>query len=434
MFGITLKKILISAFFFFLSHTSFSQKELNVEDSMSFFFEEIKAVTKKHSSLWGIDLYGSMILINPQTRQVYANEVDSAHILKPKGLIFTGILPKEINIANTSINWNGKRWAMIMLPLPKNKQERILLLAHELFHKQQPVLGFELNNPDNIHLDQKEARIYLRLELEALKKAICATSSARLMKNVTAALTFRKYRHLIYKGASIKENELELNEGLAEYTGLMLSEMDKVNMKTHLVHNLNTFITHPSFVRSFAYQTTPLYGYLLHLKNIKWNDEITGKTDLTNYFISKFKIHLPSHLSEKIERISKRYNGKLVSQLEILREEKIEKIRSDYKLKFIQQPHVELNFENMNVSFDPRNVLALEDVGTVYAVIRVSDVWGILAVEKGALMNKNWDKITVTRPVKIEERKFFGEGWALELTAPYDLEKDSNGNYKLVKK
>ncbi len=59
---------------------------------------------------------------------------------------------------------------MIMLPLPENKQKRIGLLAHESFHRIQPLLGFELNNTENNHLDQRDGRMYLRLELEALKK------------------------------------------------------------------------------------------------------------------------------------------------------------------------------------------------------------------------------------------------------------------------
>lgn len=54
----------------------------------------------------------------------------------------------------------------------------------------------------------------------------------------------------------------------------------------------------------------------------------------------------------------------------------------------------------MNVSFDPRNIIPVEDKGTVYPQIRVTDNWGILEVTKGALMSPNWDKISVSSPVK----------------------------------
>ena len=65
---------------------------------------------------------------------------------------------------------------MIMLPLSENKNDRINLLAHELFHKAQSGLGFTQNNKESNHLDQKDGRIYLRLELEALTKAVLSDS------------------------------------------------------------------------------------------------------------------------------------------------------------------------------------------------------------------------------------------------------------------
>jgi hypothetical protein len=40
---------------------------------------------------------------------------------------------KKINIANTAMNWSGKRWAMIMLPLSQDKNERLGLLAMNPF-------------------------------------------------------------------------------------------------------------------------------------------------------------------------------------------------------------------------------------------------------------------------------------------------------------
>lgn len=89
----------------------------------------------------------------------------------------------------------------------------------------------------------------------------------------------------------------------------------------------------------------------------------------------------------------------------------------------------------MSVSFDPRNIMPIEDKGTIYPNIRVTDVWGILTVENGALMSQNWDKISITNPVKTEDKKIIGDGWTLELTDAYTIEKDStSGNYKLIKK
>lgn len=411
------------------------QEQHDVPDDISNYFTEIKAATKKSSELWNKDLYGAMLLIAPQTRQIFSNEADSANILKPKGNIYSGILPDNINIANTSLNWSGKRWAMIMLPLPQNKQDRINLLAHELFHTAQPSLGFTLYNPENNHLDQKDGRIYLRLELEALKKAVQSSSKKELKQHLTSALAFRKYRHQLYNGSQTTENLLELNEGIAEFTGLIVSDRNKKQTTEHFVSSIDGFLSNPTFVRSFAYQTIPIYGYLLRNQRKNWNKDITDKTDLTSYFIKAFSIGLPDSTEETMASLSESYKGKTIIQEEKAREEKAKKLIAGFKLKFIEQPHFEIQFEKMNVSFDPRNIIPIEDKGTVYPNIRVTDLWGVLTVENGALMSADWSKISVTNPTKIEEKKIAGDGWTLELTAGYKIEKgEANSNYKLIKK
>ncbi|AZB08435.1 hypothetical protein EG344_05985 [Chryseobacterium sp. G0162] len=404
-------------------------------DSISIFYNEFKIESKRNIELWNKDLYGPLLLIDPKTREIFANEADENDILKANGTIYTGVLPEKINIANTAVNWNGKRWAMMMLPLPKNKYNRMGLLAHESFHRIQPSLGFELNNVENNHLDQKEGRIYLRLELEALKKALKSASKKELQEHLTNALTFRKFRHSLYKGSGSNENLLELNEGIAEFTGVIVSGRDKTQTAAFLVDGINDFFKNATFVRSFAYHTVPVYGYLLYNKDKEWNKKITAKTDLTNYFIKVFNSKVAGDLDEVVKRLAEDYNGSAITEEETKREEKTKKLIAEYKTKFIENPHFEIKFEKMNVSFDPRNIIPIEDKGTVYPNIRVTDKWGILTVENGALMSSNWDKISISIPAKTEGRKISGDGWTLELTDGYGIKKnETDGNYVLVKK
>ncbi|WP_394677800.1 hypothetical protein [uncultured Sphingobacterium sp.] len=94
-----------------------------------------------------------------------------------------------------------------------------------------------------------------------------------------------------------------------------------------------------------------------------------------------------------------------------------------------------IKFEKMNVSFDPRNILPIADLGTVYPTIRITDNWGILDVKSGALMAPNWDKITVSKPIKIEGQRIEGDGWGMHLKDQYTVQKDeSQNNYELIKK
>jgi hypothetical protein len=410
-------------------------KKQSTYDNIPSYFSEIEAATKENINLWDKDLYGAMLFIDPQTMNVFANEPDSVGILKQNGTIYSGILPDDVSFANTAINWNGKSWAMIMLPLPQNKQERINLLAHELFHKAQSSLAFSLNNVENNHLEEKDGRIYLRLELEALIKAIQTSSEIELQQHLTNALTFRKFRNLLYPGSDITENMLELNEGIAEFTGLIISGRDNKQATTYFVNGISAFFSDPTFVRSFAYYTIPAYGYLLYDKNKNWNKNITTTTDLTDYFIKAFNINIPTDLKKTVEIISDNYNGKTVVREETEREEKNRRIIAEYKHKFIEQPHFELRFEQMSISFDPNNIMPLEDKGTVYPNTRIIDLWGILTVENGALISPNWDKVTITSPIKIENKKATGDGWTLELSDDYSIIKEeTNENYRLTQR
>lgn len=429
-----MKQSVLIAVSFLLIHSVKGQKQPVANDSISVYFDEIKTAAKNNAGLWNKDLYGPIMLVDPKTRAIFANEKDTEALLKPEGTIYSGILPDHINIANTALNWSGKRWAMIMLPLPQNKQNRITLLAHESFHSIQPSLGFTFNNAENNHLDQKEGRIYLRLELEALKKAILSSSEKELKEHLTNALIFRKYRHSLYSNSALTENGLELNEGMAEFTGITVSGRNKMQTAAVLANGIDRFFKNPTFVRSFAYYTTPVYGYLLYHKHQDWNKKITAKTDLTEYFIKEFAVNLPADLKKTADKVSDHYHGKTVIEEEIRREEKRKKLIAEYKARFIDNPHFELRFEKMNVSFDPRNIMPVEDQGTVYPNIRVTDLWGILTVENGALMSPNWDKISITNPVTTEGKKVSGDGWTLELNNGYTIKKDEvSGNYKLIK-
>ncbi|MCS4304930.1 hypothetical protein [Chryseobacterium sp. BIGb0232] len=425
--------IFILSFFLCIQSLAGQVKTVSI-DSISTFYNEFKTESKKNIELWNKDLYGPILLINPKTRAIFANEADENGILKAAGNVYTGVLPDKINIANTAVDWNGKRWTMIMLPLPQNKYNRVGLLAHESFHRIQPSLGFELSNAENNHLDQKEGRVYLRLELEALKKALKSVSEKELQGHLTNALTFRKYRHNLYNGSNVSENLLELNEGMAEFTGVIIGGRNKTQSEAFLVDGINDFFKNATFVRSFAYYTVPVYGYLLYNKDKNWNKKMTGKTDLTDYFIKAFNITIPDRSNNTVTKISDHYNGRIISEEETKREEKKKKLIAEYKSKLIENPHFEIKFEKMNVSFDPRNIIPIEDKGTVYPTIRVTGKWGILTVENGALMSPNWDKISISNPVRIEGEKISGDGWVLELTEGYNIEKkETNGNYMLVK-
>ncbi len=386
-----------------------------------------------NGNFWNHQIYGPILFINPTTREFIANENNSSNEFVKSTNVYLDTLPNNINIANTALNWEDKRWTMVMLPLPTDRASRNNLVIHELFHRIQPEIGFEnLQEFSNGHLDTYEGRLLLKLELQALTKALCANNDSLKTLHITNALTFRINRQS-NEDRKKAENSLELNEGLAEYTAIMLSGRNEKEMKSHFINSIVNFYENPTFVRSFAYQTIPLYGYLLSLQKNNWHKEISQETNLTDLFVNSFAIDTITNKSFKQIAEQNDYDYQNIVAKEKVREnERLAKIDS-YKTKFLKEPTLKLMFENMNISFDPRNIMPLENIGTVYPNIRVTDNFGILTVEDGALLSSDWSNIIVSEPTEISESIVKGKGWTLELKKDWKVEKEK-GKYKLKKK
>ncbi len=386
-------------------------------------FKNLKNLLKAdNGKFWSENLYGPILLIDPETRTFVANQNNKSETFKKIGSIYIDTLPKELNIANTAINWQDERWTMVMNPLSDDNFTRNNLLIHELFHRLQPSIGFaNLSEKSNDHLDTFEGRLLLKLELEALKKSL-ETEGSTQKNHLKNALTFRAIRQ-DNEAKKTAENSLEINEGLAEYTGLMLSGRNDKQIQKHLINSINDFYQNKTFVRSFAYQTIPVYGYLLTLEKENWQHNIDKDTNLTDYFIETFSLKLSEEKSYKSIAIDNNYNYQKIVDEEQERENKrLAKIQF-YKEIFLQKPTLKLSFRNMNVSFDPRDIMPIEDIGTIYPNLRITDDWGILTVEKGALLSSDWSYVLVTQPSSIKDDLATGNGWKLEL----------NDGWKVVK-
>ncbi len=426
--------MIVAAFLPLSALPSKAQNFSTPEEAYASLFNDLRSAEQQHSDLWGKNMYGPVLLVNPQTREVYSNFPDRFSALRPDGSIFRGHLPENINTANTALQWNGVVWAMVMLPLPRYEGDQINLLAHELFHVLQPYLGFRGYSPDNSQLDDKNGRILLRLELEALRKALESTSISDMKQHLTDAMVFREYRYFLYPDAKVTENLLELNEGLAEYTGFMVSGRSGNEAIYHFEVSINAFVHFPTFVRSFAYETTPIYGYLLQQTDKYWNKEITPTTNLTDFFIREFGLTIPSNLSAAERSLENQYDGKNIRAEETsrqnIRDQQIEK----YRKVLVNLPHLVIRFERMHLVFDPADVIPLDDKGNVYPTIRITDNWGILDVHDGGLLSPRWDQITVSAPTNADGSDISGNGWTLKLNQGYAVIQDSTtGNYKVVK-
>jgi len=192
------------------------------------FAEAAAACARDAGALWGTSLCGPMMLADARTRFVVANRADARGLLHARGDVFVGTLPAEVNIANTAVEWGGVKWTQIAWPLPEDASARGALMLHELFHRVQGTIGFASTSAgaDNAHLATLAGRYHLLLELRALARALRATGDGERRAAIADALAFRAVRD-----AAATEDVLEMNEGLAEYTGDVLGKIGRASCR-----------------------------------------------------------------------------------------------------------------------------------------------------------------------------------------------------------
>jgi hypothetical protein len=384
------------------------------------YFQEAQALcSRDKGKLWGIQLCGPMLFVDPKTRTVVANQPDSEGILTKSGNVFIGKLPATVNIANTAADWAGVKWTMIIFPLPEDRYRRTNLMAHELWHRVQNEIGFPSSGAANNHLDTRDGRVWLQLEWRALAAALSSGGKHR-RRAITDALLFRSYRRAIFPQAASEERQMEMHEGLAEYTGVRLS--GSPNLNQYVVDgDLKEAAKKQTFVRSFAYATGPAYGILLDETGRNWRQGLKKEDDLDVVLQKTLAIKLPQDIKQAAAARARIYSGDKLQASENERENDRQKLLAAYRAKLVDGPVLAIPLQQMSMQFNPGNLLPLDSLGTVYPDIRVVDVWGILTVSKGALINPTFSRIYISAPDNLNASPLQGDGWTLELKAGWTV-------------
>lgn len=399
------------------------------------YFAEARQLWKADAGkLWGTSLESPLIFADRKTRRVVASQADREGKLRAEHGVFVGELPPTVGIANYSVEWAGVRWTMVAWPLPKDRADRAALMMHESWHRVQDKLGFPSTGPRNDHLDKLDGRFWLQLEWRALAAALGQSGEKRLAA-VEDALLFRAFRRSRFKGAAEDERLLEMHEGLAEYTGVRLSGLSEKEREVFVIKKLEQRPDElPSFTRSFGYLSGPAYGLLLDAVAPEWRARLTKDNDLGELLAAALKLKSPNVDRNELQKRADRYRGEQLRTAEQARDEKVQKRQARYRALLVDGPRLILPLEKMQMSFDPDAVQPIDGVGSVYPTIRIVDVWGILSVSDGALLDKDFRKAYVAAPTEPKARPLKEKTWELQLNEGWKLESsDRKGDFRLVK-
>jgi len=118
-------------------------------------------------------------------------------------------------------------------------------------------------------MDEKEARIWIKLEWKALKKAIVSDGEEQKLA-IRDALIFRGSNRESFPKNTDMENRFETYEGLATFSYLLLVTKSPEEYKSRLFETLDRIYSFQSYSRSYGSIHGALYATLLYFKSFNF--------------------------------------------------------------------------------------------------------------------------------------------------------------------
>jgi hypothetical protein len=395
---------------------------LTSEKALKYFSTIEEICARDSGKLWGKNLYGPLMFIDRSNRRIIANRPDPDGILKEKDGIFTGIYPKELIINFTPARFGGMLYAMAPLP-PEEDEYRIKTGAiHGLFHRFRESTGIVSFPYNTNNMDEKEARLWIKLEWKALRKAL-ETEDEQSRLALRDALIFRGSNRELYRKFAEDENRFENIEGLTTFTYTLLCTGSPEEFRTRLFENYNRIYFMQSYSRSYGFLEGALYAAFLYKKGFDFTKIRSNNADLGKVVKELYNIELPVICRDVAGSLAVSYN---INEINNEEEQRLSDMRDRMQKQvstFTEKPVVFLELESPYFDYEAEDIHSLDTLGTLYTSIRVSDNWGKLTVDNpGCLVASNFRFLRISaKGFKEEKNKYTGEGWHLLLNNDWEL-------------
>ena len=396
------------------------QVPLTPANAARIFAEYRELARRENGALWGMRLDAPILFVDEKTRRVVTDQPDAAGVLRPEENVFVGVLPDEVTIGGTVQEWSGTRWVMLPWPMPRAQSERMLMLAHEMFHYFEPRLGIPLVTPTSAHLDTRDGRLWLRLERRALRAALQSRDAERTVA-IRDALLFRAHRRTLFPDARRLEPSLEVVEGVAEYTGLRLAYPEREDARQRALMDFDLTDKSESFVHSFAYASGATYALLLDDADPEWRSGINAESDLGEMVRTAMQLDLPADLAAATMQRAAAYDYEALAAQEDRRQKDQEEFWRRCQERYVHGSTLTLPVRDMKFQFDPRAVRAFKNLGRVYEQAKITDAWGILEATGGVMIADDWSRVVVPAPADPATVPLAGDGWRLRLNESWEL-------------
>jgi hypothetical protein len=370
-------------------------------------FREVTLLCEREGGkLWGISLCGPMVIADASTRTI-ATSKPAPEAPRPAALGF----------ANAAMSWGGERWSTYVwryMPAD-NAAIRNRLMLHELFHRIQPQLGLLLNDGQNEHLDTPEGRYWIQLEWRALARAL-ATAGAARDSAVRDALAFHAERYRAFPEAAENERRMEINEGLAQYTGTVAAMATAGEATADAIEQLREApIINETLVRTFPYPSGAAYGILLDAWSPGWTRAFKATDTLTARVAAASGLQPAADLTAAAAR----YGGPELRVSEAAREKARATRVAELRRGFVEGPVLTVP-NGKSSSFVTNGLTPIPGEGTVYPQFRTTGDWGSLEGDM-VLMSTDRRSLRVPAPKSTTGTVLSGDGWKLTLSKGWSV-------------
>ncbi|MGH8519489.1 MAG: hypothetical protein ACREUE_18710 [Panacagrimonas sp.] len=340
--------------------------------------------------------------------------------------------PPLLGLLNAPVQWGGAKWSAYMWGDVVNRtpRERKELFLHELFHCVQPRLGLAAKALDSEHLDAADGRYWMRLEWRALARALRESGELRAQA-VREALAFRQARHTRYPDHVVSEYVLDINEGLASYTQIVLAAPSETDAIARALELLAGAEEGESFVRTFSYTSGPAYGVLLDAASPGWPRRM-GVGDEPAVLLMRA---LGAQPVTDAAAAAARYGGAELRAAEEQREQQRQARIAELRRRFIDGPVLVMPGGGGGLS-NSLGAVVIADVGTIFFhAYRQTGPWGALEADSGVLVSTDGRSRRLPAPVRRDSVTVDGDGWTVKAAPGWVVREGARrGDYELVRR
>ncbi|MFC4676778.1 hypothetical protein ACFO6W_24140 [Dysgonomonas termitidis] len=369
--------------------------------------------------LWGISLNAPVIIIDHFNNKMFFTAIENGVMQTVKEEQWDNKVP----LANSFFEYDGKKYITIIHATLMNTpcEQRVNLLTHEIFHLHQNSLGIENQLSANYHMDEAEGRALLQIEMGNLQRALDGDA-----QSLYDALYIRAYRQSLYPNNN--EDLYELNEGLAEYTGVKLST---TNMREYVKSRLNYDIS-KGYANAFGYFTGSAYADILDELYPEWKRD----KDLGYGMIYLIKKTSPQHAfvidDVYLEKLLDKYNyDKILSE----EKEELKSFGDIAQFEELLKPGTRkllITNSKINFTYNPHDRVITIGDAVLLRNMTLTGEWGQINVKKGIVRLNNWSAFYLLPPKRIAENIVEGDDYKIQINQGWKaIEK--GGIYTMVK-